>query len=57
MLSDPGGIAGAPIEDGEGRKSGMEVVDRAGEAILKEAVGVDWGGYVLQRARIRGNWR
>ena len=47
VLSDPSGISGAAIEDGNRREGGMEVVDRAGEAILEEAVGVNRGGYVL----------
>ncbi len=56
VLSYPGRIAGAAIEDGGCGECGMKVVDWAGKAILKEAVGVDWGSGVFQRARIRGRW-
>lgn len=57
VLCDPGGIAGAAVEDGGCGEGGMEIVDWTGEAVLKEAVGVDGGGYVLEWARIRGYWR
>ena len=57
MLGHPGGIAGAAVKDGGRRESGVEVVDWAREAILKEAIGVDRRSYVLKWAWIRGNWR
>ena len=57
VLSHPGGIASAAIEDGGRRKGGVEVIDWAWEAILKEAVGVDGRSYILQRAGAKGNWR
>ena len=57
VLSHPGGITSAAIEDGGGRKGGMEVIDWAGEAILKETVGVDGRSYILQWAGVNGNWR
>ena len=57
VLSNPGGIAGTAVENGGCREGRVEIVDRAREAILKEAVGVDGGSYVVQGARIRGRWR
>ena len=57
VLSDPGGIAGAAVEDGDCGEGGVEIVDWTGEAVLKEAIRVDGGSYVLQWARIRGHWR
>ena len=57
MLGHPGGIAGAAVEDGGGGEGGVEVVDWTGKAILKNAIGIDRGSYVLQWARIRGHWR
>lgn len=57
VLSDPGRIASAAVEDGGYGEGGVEIVDWTGKAVLKEAVGVDGGGYVLEWARIRGHWR
>lgn len=57
MLGYPGGIARAAVEDGGCGESGVEVVHWAGEAILKEAIGVDGRSEVLEWARIRGYWR
>ena len=57
VLGHPGGITGAAVEDGGCGESRVEVADRAGEAILKEAIGADRRSYVLQRARIGGHWR
>lgn len=57
VLGHPGGISGAAVEDGGCGESRVEVADRAREAILKEAVGVDGRSYVLQWARIGGYWR
>lgn len=57
VLGDPGRIASAAVEDGGCGKGGVEVVHWTGKAVLKEAVRVDGGGYVLKWARIRGHWR
>lgn len=57
VLSHPDGIAGAAVEDGGCGEGGAEVVGWTGEAVLKEAIGVDWRSYVLQWAGIRGHWR
>lgn len=57
VLDHPSGIAGAAIEDGGCGEGGVEVVDWARKAILKETIGVDGRGYVLQWARIRRHWR
>lgn len=57
MLGHPGGIASATIKNGGRGESGVEVVDWAREAILKEAVGVDRRSYVLEWEWIRGSWR
>lgn len=57
MLSHPSRIAGAAVKDRGRGEGGVEVVDWAGEAVLKEAVWVDGGSYVLQWARVRGHGR
>ena len=57
VLGHPGGIAGAAIKDGGCGEGGLEVVDWAREAILKETIRVNGGIYVLKWAWIRGYWR